>query len=78
MVYCNYVEKTDNTVTYDFGGIVEDISGRFVFDFVNNELNIIKEPDVEKAPIRHIHSLLRLHQKQFVSGKFKKKISYES
>ena len=78
MVYCNLVENTVHTVTYDFGGIVNDITGRFVFDFINNRLDIIKEPKKEMAPIRHIHSLLRLHQKEFQSGVFKEKISYES
>ena len=78
MVYCNLVEKTDHTVTYDFGGMVNDITGRFVFDFKNKHLEIVREPILEMAPIRHIHSLLRIHQKQFLSGLFKERISYES
>lgn len=77
MVYCNLVEYDDRKVIYDFGGDIDDITGRFVFDYINSELDITKEPDVEMAPIRHIHRMLRMNQKGFTEGHFKEKMSYE-
>ena len=77
MVYCNLVEYDNRKVIYDFGGDINDITGRFTFDYVNSELEINKEPDIEMAPIRHIHRMLRMNQTGFNKGVFKEKMSYE-
>lgn len=78
MVFCNYISNTDCTVTYAFGASSKDVTGQFVFDFVNGQLEIVREPDTEMAPIRHIHKLLRMQQAHFRAHTFKDKLSYES
>ena len=77
MVYCNLIKYDNSKVIYDFGGDAQDISGRFEFDYINSELTIIKEPDTEMAPLRHIHRMLRMNQPEFKKGRFKEKMSYE-
>lgn len=77
MVYCNLVEYDNKRVVYDFGGDPDDITGRFVFDYIDSELSIDKEPEFEMAPIRHIHRMLRMNQDLFREGIFKEKMSYE-
>lgn len=78
MVFCDFIEKTDKTVKYAFGVTPEDVSGEFVFDFVEKKLDIIKAPKTEDAPIRHLYRLLRMNQEEFEKGNFKKKMSYET
>lgn len=77
MVYCNLVEYDNRKVIYDFGGDIDDITGRFTFDYIESELEINKEPESEMAPIRHIHRMLRMNQPGFIKGEFKDKMSYE-
>ena len=57
LVYCDYKENTENTVTYYYGGDYEDITGILVFYYKDDMIEIAKEPDAESAPIRHIKSL---------------------
>lgn len=78
MVYCDYKEHTVDTVTYSYGGDVDDITGIIIFHFKDDMIEIAKEPDVEPAPIRHIKRLYGVQKDNFKKGIFKKKISYES
>ena len=78
MVFCNYIERTEDVVKYAYGATPEDITGLFAFDFIKKELKIIKPPTEDDAPIRHLHSLLRINQNLFDKGIFKEKMSYES
>ena len=77
LVYCDYKENTKDTVTYSYGGSIDDITGILVFHFIDDIIEIAKEPDVEPAPIRHIKSLYGIQRKNFKKRIFKKKISYE-
>ena len=68
MVYCDLIKYDSNTVTYAFGADPRDITGRFVFNYQNSTLNIVKEPENGMVPIRHIHRMLRKNQPRFISG----------
>lgn len=78
MVFCDFIEKTDETVTYAFGATPEDITGKFIFNFKEKTLEIVDDPKTEEAPIRHLHRLLRINQEKFEKGQFGKKLSYET
>ncbi len=78
LVYCDYKENTADTVTYLYGGDYEDVTGIVVFYFEDDVIEIVKEPDVEPAPMRHIKRLYGAQRENFKTGIFKKKISYES
>lgn len=78
MVYCNYIKNNDESVTYAYGGTVEDISGEVTFHFVTDMIEIVKTPKTEDAPKRHIKRLYGMHKNNFLKGVFKEKIAYES
>lgn len=78
LVYCDYKENTEDTATYLYGGDCEDITGIIVFHFNSDVIEIVKEPDVEPAPMRHIKRLYGTQRENFKKGIFKEKISYES
>ena len=78
LVYCDYKEHTEDSVTYAYGGDYEDITGILVFHFNDDLIEIAKEPNTEPAPMRHIKSLYGTQRENFKKGVFKKKISYES
>ena len=78
MVYCDYVKHDDNSVTYRYGGRVDDISGIVIFHFVDDMIEVTKTPDTEDAPKRHIISLYGIQRENFKNGIFQDKISFES
>lgn len=78
LVYCDYKENTADTVTYLYGGVYEDVTGIIVFHFKDDVIEIVKDPDVESAPMHHIKRLYGAQRENFKTGIFKKKISYES
>lgn len=78
MVYCNYIKNTENSVTYAYGGLTKDITGELVFHFKTDVIEIVKTPDMEDAPSRHIKRLYGAQKNNFSKGVFKDKISYES
>lgn len=77
MVYCDYIKNDDKTVTYAYGGDVNDISGELVFHFDKDTIEIVKLPETDNAPERHIMSLYGMHMDNFKKGIFKQKICYE-
>ena len=78
LVYCDYKEHTEDSVTYAYGGDFEDITCIFVFFFNDDFIEIAKKTKTEPAPMRHIKSLYGTQRENFKKGVFKKKISYES
>lgn len=77
MVYCDYRQHDENTVTYAYGGETSDISGLVRFDLDGKGFELVKEP--EKSVV-HTRSLMRLYGKyksDFSKKNFGKKISYE-
>lgn len=78
MVYCNYVKNTNDSVTYAYGGTVNDITGEVVFRFTEDAVEVTKVPKTEDAPKRHIMRLYGAQRDNFRKGIFKEKISYES
>lgn len=79
MVYCNYKEHTQDTVTYFYGETVDDITGELVFHFGKEEgIEIIREPDIHAVIGRQIHSLYGMHRREFKQGIFKERIAYEA
>ena len=79
MVYCNYKEHTDSTVTYLFGQTIKDITGELIFHFGEQEgIEIVKEPEKHQIIMRQAHSLYKKHREEFRKGIFKEKIAYEA
>lgn len=78
MVYCNYVKNTNDSVTYAYGGTVNDITGEVIFCFTEDVVEVTKVPKTEDAPKRHIMRLYGAQRDNFLKGIFKEKISYES
>ena len=78
MIFCNYQSNTNSTVTYRFGGTTNDITGLFVYDFVNKNLHVIEEPKKDYYPVRHLLRLIRSKQPQFEQKIFEENLSYES
>ncbi|WP_194608772.1 hypothetical protein [Clostridium vitabionis] len=78
MVYCNLIEHNESTVTYAYGENISDITGEIVYDFKNNEINIITRPKKHPVLIRQAQSLFGGHRKEFLNGVFKEKIAYEA
>lgn len=78
MVYCNYQEHDQNSVVYLFGAYDSDITGKLRFSFHDDNIEILKKPIGEMAPIRHIERLYRREKGSFLSGRFKEKIAYET
>ncbi len=78
MVYCNYIKNDNETVTYAYGGIVDDITGEVVFHFAKDAVEVTRTPIIEDAPKRHIMRLYGMHRDNFLKGIFKEKIAYES
>lgn len=78
MVYCDYISNINNTVTYAYGSRVDDITGKVIFDFSSDVIEIINSPNSsEDAPVRHIKRLYTKHRNKFKNKIFNKKISYE-
>ena len=78
MVYCDYIKHDNTSVTYAYGGTVEDLSGELKFHFIKDAVEVVKKPETEDAPMRHIMRLYGKHKANFVNGIFEDKISYES
>lgn len=79
MVYCNYKEHTKDTVTYFYGETIDDITGELVFHFGKEEgIEIVRKPDIHAVIGLQIHSLYRMHRREFKQGIFKEKIAYEA
>lgn len=77
MVYCDYMSDTGNSVTYAFGGLVQDITGVIKFNLPDGSFDIEKEPEKFHVSIRYIYSLFNKYLSDFLKGIFKPKISYE-
>lgn len=77
MVYCNYMSDTGNSVTYAFGGLVQDITGVIRFNLSDGSFDIEKEPEKSHVSIRYLYSLFNKYRADFLKGIFKPKISYE-
>ena len=77
MVYCDYISNTGNSVTYAFGGLVQDITGVIKFNLPDGSFDIEKEPEKSHVSIRYIYSLFNKYRADFLKGVFKPKISYE-
>ena len=77
MVYCDYLSNTEDTVTYAYGGLVQDITGVLVFYLPDGAFDIEKEPDNSEVSIRYIYRLFNKYRSDFLKGVFKPKISYE-
>lgn len=79
MVYCEYKSNTGNTTTYAYGETIADVTGELVFHFGEEEgIEIVRKPDKYPVIRRQIHSLYRMHRKEFKQGVFKEKIAYEA
>ena len=78
MVYCNHISHDNRTAVYAFGAYDSDITGELVFSFLDDKINILKKPETEMAPIRHIERLYRREKAAFLDGHFKNKIAYET
>ena len=78
MVYCNYLRNTDSVVEYIFGETTDDLTGNVVYDYKQDIMNIIKEPDDCPVMPRHLQSVFRKHRNEFINGELKKKIAYEA
>ena len=77
MVYCDYLSNTQDSVTYAFGGLVQDITGILKFNLSDGSVDIEKEPEQSHVNIRHIFQLYFKYRTDFLNGIFKPKISYE-
>lgn len=79
MVYCNYKNHTNDTVTYAYGQTIDDITGELIFHFGEEEgIEIVRKPDKHQVIRRQIYSLYRMHRNEFKQGTFKEKIAYEA
>ena len=78
MVYCNYIDNDKDSATYAFGALASDITGQIVFFFKSDEIEIIKVPEGDMAPKRHIDRLYLREKENFLNGVFRKKIAYET
>lgn len=79
MVYCNYISNTTDEVHYAYGGTTQDISGEVVFNFNEEYIEILKEPDNSNDEIleKYLSRLYNKNKPDFIKGIFKKKLSYE-
>jgi len=77
MVYCDYMSNTGNSVTYAFGGLVQDITGVIKFNLTDGSFDIEKEPEQSHVAIRYLYRLFNKYRTDFLKGIFKPKISYE-
>lgn len=76
-VYCNYISDTGDSVTYAFGGLLDDITGIVTFNLAEGWFEIEREPDKEHVNIHSMFSLFFKYRNDFTQGIFKPKISYE-
>lgn len=77
MVYCNFKEKTDTTVTYMYGAVVNDVTGELIFHFTEDIIEIVTPPKKEKVYMKYIKRLYGKQRENFQKGIFKEKIAYE-
>ena len=76
MVYCNFIEKTDEKIKYSIGGTVNDITGELE---IKPDLSwkITKQPQNSKVCILHIEWMLGRHIQEFKKKSYPKKMAYE-
>lgn len=77
MIYCNFKENTDSTVTFMYGATIYDITGEVMFHFTKDVIEIVAQPKKEITYMKYIKRLYGIQRENFRNGIFKEKISYE-
>lgn len=78
MVYCNLIGHDSKSATYTFGARTDDITGVVRFNYLEDTFDILKLPEREEPPVRHIEWLYLRERSFFRNGRFKPKMSFET
>lgn len=77
MVYCKFLKKYDNNISYAIGARSNDLTGEIKIDLDGRGYEIIKQPRVEEVYPLFIDKMLIKYLNVFKEGIIPKKMSYE-
>lgn len=77
MIYCDLIEKRENSAIYAFGKSVFNITGEVEYFCKIQPPRVIRKPKGEVVPMSYHGGIICKYKAQFAKGEFPAKVSHE-